>query len=67
MRYQHRSVLAPTIRTLAEAFGNKPTSADARLAVKNQGFVVTMDVDDFEIVKREMPKLDIVSADYFFS
>lgn len=39
----------------------------ARLAVKNGGFVVTMDVDDFEIIKREMPELEVVSADYFFS
>lgn len=39
----------------------------ARLAVKNDGFVVTMDVDDFEIIKREMPKLEVVSGDYFFS
>ena len=38
-----------------------------RLAVKNKGFVVTMDVDDYEIIKREMPKLEVVSADYFFS
>ena len=39
----------------------------ARLAVKNHGFVVTADVDDYEIIKREMPKLEVVSADYFFS
>ncbi|MGI8670092.1 MAG: type II toxin-antitoxin system VapC family toxin [Aridibacter sp.] len=39
----------------------------ARLAVKNKGFVVTMDVDDFEIIKREMPKLEVVAGDYFFS
>ena len=39
----------------------------ARLSVKNHGFVVTMDVNDYEIIKREMPKLEIVSADYFFS
>ena len=39
----------------------------ARLAVKNHGFVVTPDVDDYEIIKREMPKLEVVSADYFFS
>src|SRR5438552_16508338 len=39
----------------------------ARLSVKNKGFVVTMDVDDFEIIKREMPKLEVVPADYFFS
>jgi len=39
----------------------------ARLAVKNDGFVVTMDVDDFEVIKREMPKLEVVPASYFFS
>jgi predicted nucleic acid-binding protein len=39
----------------------------ARLAMKNGGFVVTADVDDFEIIRREMPKLDVVSAVYFFS
>src|SRR5215210_3644583 len=36
----------------------------ARLSVKNHGFVVTQDIDDYEIIKREMPKLEIVSADY---
>lgn len=39
----------------------------ARLAVKNHGFVVTQDVDDYELIKCEMPKLEIVSGDYFFS
>lgn len=39
----------------------------ARLAVRNKGFVVTMDVDDYEIIRREMPTLEIVSGDYFFS
>lgn len=39
----------------------------ARLAVKNKGFVVTMDVDGYEIIRREMPKLEAVSGDYFFS
>jgi predicted nucleic acid-binding protein len=39
----------------------------ARLAVKNDGFVVTQDVDDFEIIKRAVPKLEVVSGDYFFS
>lgn len=39
----------------------------ARLAVKNKDFAVTMDIDDYEIIKREMPKLEIVSGDYFFS
>ena len=38
-----------------------------RLSVKNRGFVVTMDIDDYEIIRREMPKLEVVSADYFFS
>jgi predicted nucleic acid-binding protein len=38
----------------------------ARLAVKNRGFVVTQDIDDYEILKREMPALEIVSGDYFF-
>ena len=39
----------------------------ARLAIKNGGFVVTANVDDFDVLKREMPALDVVSADYFFS
>jgi predicted nucleic acid-binding protein len=39
----------------------------ARLSVKNDGFVVTQDVDDYELIKREMPKIEIVSGDYFFS
>lgn len=39
----------------------------ARLAVKNRGFVVTMDVDDFEMIGREMPTLESVSANYYFS
>ena len=39
----------------------------ARLTVKNNGFVVTQDIDDYEIIRREMPKLEVVSADYFFS
>ena len=39
----------------------------ARLSVRNHGFVVTEDVDDYEILKREMPALEIVSGDYFFS
>lgn len=39
----------------------------AWLAVKNKGFVVTMDVDDYEIIRREMTNLEVVSGDYFFS
>ena len=38
----------------------------ARLAVKNDGFVVTVDVDDFESIKKAMPNLQIISADDFF-
>jgi predicted nucleic acid-binding protein len=39
----------------------------ARLAVKNKGFVVTMDLDDYELVRREMPGLEVVPGDHFFS
>lgn len=39
----------------------------ARLAVKNKGFVGTMDVDDFEIIRLEMQDLEVKSGDYFFS
>jgi len=35
--------------------------------VKNKGFVVTMDVDDYDTIKLEMPKLEVVPRDYFFS
>ena len=38
----------------------------ARLALKNTGFVVTSDVDDFLLLQREMPSLEVVAADYFF-
>ncbi len=39
----------------------------AWLTVKNKGFVVTMDMDDYEIIKREMSNPEIVSGEYFFS
>lgn len=39
----------------------------ARLGLKNKGFVVTMDLDDYELINREMPKLEVVLGDYFFS
>jgi len=39
----------------------------ARLAVKNDGFIVTSDVDDYELISREMTSLIVVSAGYFFS
>jgi predicted nucleic acid-binding protein len=38
----------------------------ARLAVKNDGFVVTVDVDDFELIKKVLPDLQIISASKFF-
>lgn len=59
--YLRKSVPISKLRTLQN------DALIARLAVKNDAFVVTMDVDDFEIIKREMPKLDVVPADYFFS
>ncbi|HMS38751.1 MAG TPA: hypothetical protein PKE69_00890 [Pyrinomonadaceae bacterium] len=40
----------------------------ARLSVKQKdSFIVTDDVDDFQIIKREMPKLKIISAEDFFA
>ncbi len=38
----------------------------ARLAVKNDGFVITVEVDDFELIKKAMPDLQIISASKFF-
>ena len=38
----------------------------ARLAIKHDGFTVTHDVDDFEIIKKDMKSLIIVSAQEFF-
>lgn len=39
----------------------------ARLSVKQKdSFLVTDDVDDFLIIKREMPNLKIISAEEFF-
>jgi predicted nucleic acid-binding protein len=38
----------------------------ARLAVKSKNFVVTVDIDDFEIIKKEMKELQIMSAAEFF-
>ena len=39
----------------------------ARLAVMHDGFVVTYDVDDFQIIQKAMPKLEVISAVEFFS
>jgi predicted nucleic acid-binding protein len=38
----------------------------ARLATKNKGFVVTEDIDDFKIIRREMPDLKVISDKEFF-
>ena len=38
----------------------------ARLAVIHDGFVVTHDVDDFEMIRKVMPDLLVVSAREFF-
>ncbi len=40
----------------------------ARLSVKQKdSFIVTDDVDDFQIIKREMTELKIISAEDFFA
>ena len=39
----------------------------ARLAVIHDGFVVTHDTDDFQIIQKVMPNLKIMSADEFFN
>lgn len=40
----------------------------ARLSIKQRdSFLVTDDVDDFQIIKREMNELKIISADDFFA
>ncbi len=38
----------------------------ARLAVMHDGFVVTHDVDDFQIIQKVMPRLQIIAAQEFF-
>jgi predicted nucleic acid-binding protein len=38
----------------------------SRLAVIHDGFVVTHDVDDFQIIQKVMPDLKIISAKEFF-
>ena len=40
----------------------------ARLSIKKDGsFIVTNDIDDFQIIKREMNDLRFISADEFFA
>ena len=38
----------------------------SRLAVRNKGFVVTHDVDDFQIIQKVMTDLRVISAKEFF-
>ncbi len=38
----------------------------ARLTVKHHGFVVTVDLDDFDLIKKVMPDLQVISAEDFF-
>lgn len=38
----------------------------ARLSVIHDGFVVTHDIDDFQIIQKVMPNLKIISAQEFF-
>ena len=58
---------------MANCPSGKPTDARltadaliARLAVKSKNFIVTVDTDDFEIIKKDMKQLVIVSAKEFF-
>ena len=40
----------------------------ARLSIKQKdSFIVTDDVDNFQIIKREMTNLRVISADEFFA
>lgn len=39
----------------------------SRLAVMHNGFVVTHDIDDFQIIQKAMPKLQVISAVEFFN
>jgi len=39
----------------------------ARLAVMHDGFVVTHDIDDFQIIQKVMPNLKIMAATEFFN
>ena len=38
----------------------------SRLAVKNSGFIVTHDIDDFQIIQKVMIDLRVISAKEFF-
>ena len=62
------------IRRLYLMQGEQPTKIKtlrndaliARLAVMHDGFVVTHDIDDFQIIQKVMPNLKIIAANEFF-
>ncbi len=60
--YLNKSAQQSMLKTL------RIDSLIARLSVKNQNtFIVTLDVDDFLIIKKEMPNLNVVNALEFFN
>ena len=62
------------IRRLYLMQGEQPTKIKtlrndaliARLAVMHDGFVVTHNIDDFQIIQKVMPNLKIIAANEFF-
>ena len=62
------------IRRLYLMQGEQPTKIKtlrndaliARLAVMHDGFIVTHDIDDFQIIQKVMPNLKIMAAQEFF-
>lgn len=62
------------VRRLYLVKGSQPTKLRklrndaliARLAVTHDGYVVTHDIDDFQLIKRVMPTLKIMAAREFF-
>lgn len=63
------------IRRLYLMQGEQPTKIKtlrndaliARLAVMHDGFIVTHDIDDFQIIQKVMPNLKIMAAQEFFN
>ncbi len=58
--YLNKSAQANKLKTL------RNNALLSRLAVKHDAFIVTNDVDDFQLIKRDMKSLVIVSAQEFF-
>ena len=59
--YMMKSTQPSKLRTL------RNDALIARLAVIHDGFVVTHDVDDFELIRKVMPELNVISATEFFA